>query len=209
VPNILYEPVEQYLNKIVPHRDAVIVEMERFAKRNDVPIVGPAAGRLLALLTEITGARRIFEMGSAIGYSTIWLARAAGPRARVYYTDGDAENARRAQGYFRRAGVTRRIRVLVGDALDLLRREKGPFDIIFCDVDKQQYPESFRIALPRLKRGGLLIADNTLWSGRVARKADTKDTQGIQRFNKLCYASRELYPVIVPLRDGVSICRKR
>lgn len=209
MPNILYEPVEQYLNKIVPHRDAVIVEMERFAKRNDVPIVGPAAGRLLALLTEITGARRIFEMGSAIGYSTIWLARAAGPRARVYYTDGDAENARRAQGYFRRAGVTRRIRVLVGDALDLLRREKGPFDIIFCDVDKQQYPESFRIALPRLKRGGLLIADNTLWSGRVARKADTKDTQGIQRFNKLCYASRELYPVIVPLRDGVSICRKR
>ena len=209
MPNILYEPVEKYLNDLLPRRDAVIAEMEEFAKRNHVPIVGPAVARLLALVTEMTGARRIFEMGSAIGYSTIWLARAAGPRAKVYYTDWDPENARRAEGYFRRAGVTRRMRVLVGDALDLLRREKGPFDIIFCDVEKHQYPESLRIALPRLKRGGLLIADNTLWSGRVARKADTKDTQGIQKFNKMVYASRELYPVIVPLRDGVSICRKR
>ena len=209
MPNILYEPVEKYLGDLLPRRDAVIAEMEEFAKRYHVPIVGPAVARLLALITEIAGANRIFEMGSAIGYSTIWLARAAGPRAKVYYTDGDPENARRAEGYFRRAGVTRRIRVLVGDALELLRREKGPFDIIFCDVEKRQYPESLRIALPRLKRGGLLIADNTLWSGRVARQADTKDTQAIQEFNKMVYASRELYPVIVPFRDGASICRKR
>ena len=81
-------------------------------------------------------------------------------------------------------------------------------NILYEPVDKHQYPESLRIALPRLKRGGLLIADNTLWNGRVARKADTKDTQEIQRFNKMVYASRELYPVIVPLCDGVSICRK-
>jgi len=119
----------------------------------------------------------------------------------------DADLARSPRGHA--AGVARRVRVLVGDSLELLRREKGLFDIIFCDVEKHQYPESLRIALPRLKRGGLLIADNTLWSGRVARKADTKDTLGIQRFNKMVYASRELYPVIVPLRDGVSICRKR
>jgi predicted O-methyltransferase YrrM len=209
VPNILYAPVEQYLDGLLPRRDAVLAEMEGFAKRHHVPIVGPAVGRLLALITEMTGAKRIFEMGSAFGYSTIWLARAAGPRAKVYYTDWDPENARRAEGYFRRAGVSRRIRVLGGDALELLRREKGPFDIIFCDVEKHQYPESLRIALPRLKRGGLLIADNTLWYGRVARRADTKDTLGIQTFNKMVYASRKLYPVILPLRDGVSICRKR
>jgi len=209
VPNILYQPVEKYLNDLVPRCDAVMAEMEQFAKRHDVPIIGPAVGRLLALLTEITGATRIFEMGSAIGYSTLWLARAAGSRAKVYYTDWDPENARRAERYFRRAGVRRCIRLLVGDALELLRREKGPFDIIFCDVEKRQYPDSLRIALPRLKRGGLLIADNTLWSGRVVRKADTQETLGIQKFNKMVYASRELYPVIVPLRDGVSICRKR
>jgi caffeoyl-CoA O-methyltransferase len=206
---ILYEPVEKYLDSLLPPRDAVVAEMEQFAKLHDVPIVGPAVARLLALVTEMTGARRIFEMGSAIGYSTIWLARAAGPGAKVYYTDGNPENARRAQDYIRRAGVAGRIKVQVGNALDLLRREKGPFDIIFCDIDKEQYPEALRIALPRVKRGGLLIADNTLWHGLAARKATTKQTRGIQEFNKRVYASRELYPVIVPLRDGVAICRKR
>jgi caffeoyl-CoA O-methyltransferase len=80
--------------------------------------------------------------------------------------------------------------------------------MIFCDIDKHQYPEAFRIALPRLKRGGLLIADNTLWSGRVARKVESKETRGIQKFNSMVYTSRKLYPVIVPLRDGVAICRK-
>jgi predicted O-methyltransferase YrrM len=209
VPNILHEAVEHYLEGLLPARDPVLTEMEEYARRNRIPIVGPSVARLLSLVTEMTGARRIFEMGSAIGYSTIWLARAAGPRAKVYYTDGDPENARRASEYFRRAGVVGRIRVRVGDALELLRREKGKFDLIFCDVDKEQYPEALRITLPRVKRGGLLIADNTLWRGLVARKAETEETHGVQRFNELIYASRELYPVIVPLRDGVAICRKR
>ena len=208
MPNILNERVEAYLMNLLPPRDPVITDMEKFATRNHVPIIGPAVARLLSLVTQISGARRIFEMGSAIGYSTIWLARAAGPRAEVHYTDGNPENAARAQEYFRRAGVTKRIRVQVGDALALLQREKGPFDMIFCDIDKHQYPEAFRIALPRLKRGGLLIADNTLWSGRVARKVESKETRGIQKFNSMVYTSRKLYPVIVPLRDGVAICRK-
>jgi predicted O-methyltransferase YrrM len=206
--NILHDPVDHYMTDLLPPRDRVVAEMEKYAQLHDVPIVGPAVARLLSLVTQMTGARRIFEMGSAIGYSTIWLARAAGPRAKIYYTDGDPENARRAQEYFRRAGVTSRIKVQVGNALDLLRPEKQPFDIIFCDIDKHQYPEAFRLALPRLKRGGLLIADNTLWSGRVALEADSKETRGIQQFNKMIYAARNLYPVIVPLRDGVAICRK-
>ena len=208
MPNILNERVEAYLMNLLPPRDPVITDMEKFAERNDVPIIGPAVARLLSLVTQISGARRIFEMGSAIGYSTIWLARAAGQRAEVYYTDGNPENAARAKEYFRRAGVAKRIRVQVGDALALLQREKGPFDMIFCDIDKHQYPEAFRIALPRLNRGGLLIADNTLWSGRVASKAESKETRGIQKFNSMVYTSRKLYPVIVPLRDGVAICRK-
>lgn len=208
MPNILNGPIEAYLMSLLPARDPVITEMEKFARRNNVPIVGPAVARLLSLVIQISGARQIFEMGSAIGYSTIWLARAAGPRAEVYYTDSSSENAARAKEYFRRAGVTKRIRVQVGDALALLQREKRPFDIVFCDIDKHQYPEAFRIALPRLKHGGLLIADNTLWHGRVASKAKTKETRGIQKFNNMVYASRKLYPVIVPLRDGVAICRK-
>jgi caffeoyl-CoA O-methyltransferase len=209
VRQILAEPVEQYLDSLIPKRDPLLREMEEYARQNHVPIIGAVCARLLALVTEMTGAKRIFEMGSAIGYSTIWFARAAGPKAKVYYTDGDPENAKIASENFRRAKLTDRIKIQVGDARTSLRREKGPFDIILIDIDKEQYPEALRIALPRLKHGGLLIADNTLRRGLVAQKADSKQTAGIQKFNKLIYASRELYPVIVPLRDGVAICRKR
>jgi caffeoyl-CoA O-methyltransferase len=206
----IQEDVEQYLYELLPARDAVIAEMEDYAAQHRVPIIGPAVARLLSLLAQTSGARRIFEMGSAIGYSTIWLARAAGPRGKVFYTDGDPTNAERAKGYFRRAGLAKRIQVGVGDALELLQKTSGKFDLIFNDVDKTQYPDALRVALPKLKRGGLFITDNTLWSGKVARPAEANDrnTESIQRFNRLVYENKELYPVLIPLRDGVTVCRK-
>jgi len=207
----IQDDVEQYLYELLPERDAVINEMERYAAEHRVPIIGPAVARLLALFAQVSGAKRIFEMGSAIGYSTIWLARAAGPKGKVFYTDGDPANAKRAQEYFRRAGVAKRINVQVGDALELLKKTSGKFDLIFNDVDKHQYPDALRVALPKLKRGGLFITDNTLWSGKAARTAAPGDTAtlGVQEFNRLVYASKELYPVLIPLRDGVTVCRKQ
>jgi caffeoyl-CoA O-methyltransferase len=206
----IQDDVEQYLYGLLPERDSVVSEMEAYAAEHRVPIIGPAVGRLLALLAQVSGAKRIFEMGSAIGYSTIWLARAAGRQAKVFYTDGDAANAARAKEYFGRAGVANRIHVGVGDALELLRKTSGKFDLIFNDVDKNQYPDALRAALPKLKRGGLFITDNTLWSGKVARTAAEGDsnTRSIQEFNRLIYASKELYPVLIPLRDGVTVSRK-
>lgn len=203
--------VENYLYGLLPASHPVLAEMERYAAKHDVPIVGPAVARLLALLVQISGAKRIFELGSAIGYSTIWLARAAGPGARVYYTDGDPEKARLALRHFKRAGVADRITIQVGDALTMLDHTPGKFDLIFNDVDKHGYPAVFRKAVPRLKRGGLLIADNVLWSGRAARKAKPGDanTRGIQQFNRLVYSSKQLAPVMLPLRDGVLVARKK
>jgi len=206
---ILEQSVDRYLYDAIPRRDALLTEMEDRARREDIKIVGPLVGRLLALLVELTSARRIFEMGSAIGYSTIWMARAAGPRAEIYYSDGDPQRARDAQAYFRRAGVQKRIHVQTGDALALLRNSRGSFDMIFCDVNKGQYPAAFRLALPRVRRGGLFLADNVLWSGRVSDRARDEATRAIQQFNRLIYSSRDLFPVIVPLRDGVAVCRKR
>jgi predicted O-methyltransferase YrrM len=159
-------------------------------------------------LVQLIGAKRIFELGSAIGYSTLWIAGAAGPGAEVYYTDGDPANAKRAEEYFHRAKVADRIHVQTGDALDLLRRAPGKFDLIFNDVDKEQYPDVFHLAVPRVRSGGLFITDNTLWSGRVVKKTAEATTRAIQKFNKLAYASDELFPVLVPLRDGVLVCRK-
>src|SRR5712675_2884937 len=206
----IQDDVEEYLYQLLPERDAVIAEIEDYAAQNNVPIIGPAVARLMALLVEVSGAKRISEMGSAIGYSTIWLARAAGPKGQVFYTDGDPENAKRAQGYFRKAGVAKRIKVQVGNALDLVKKTPGKFDLIFNDVDKHQYPDALRAALPKLKRGGLFVTDNTLWSGKAARPAagDDKNTRGVQEFNRLVYASKELFPVLIPLRDGVTVARK-
>ncbi len=204
------EDVDRYIYDLLPERDAVVKEIEAYAAENRIPIIGPAVARLLTLLVQVSGATRVFEMGSAIGYSTIWLARAAGPKATVFYTDGNPENARRAQEYFRKAGVAKRINVQVGNALELVKKTSGKFDLIFNDVDKHQYPDALRTGLPKLKRGGLFVTDNTLWSGKAAKPLEPEDkyTRGVQEFNRLVYASKELFPVLIPLRDGVTVARK-
>ena len=206
----IQDDVEEYLYKLLPERDEVVSEMEKYAAENNIPIIGPAVARMLALFVQVSGAKRIFEMGSAIGYSTIWLARAAGPKGKVVYTDGDPEKARRAKDYFRRAGVAKRIDIRVGNAHELVKKASGTFDLVFNDVDKRQYPDALRAALPKLRRGGLFITDNTLWSGKAARPAaaDDADTQGVQELNRLVFGSKELYPVLIPLRDGVTVCQK-
>jgi predicted O-methyltransferase YrrM len=201
--------VEDYIYSLLPARDAVLAEMEDYAAQHDVPIVGPAVGRVLHQLALISGAKTVFEMGSAIGYSTIWWARAVGEGGRVIYTDGDRKNAERARSYFDRAGVARQITVHVGDALELLSEQKQEFDIIFCDVDKEDYPRALRLALPKMCKGGLFVTDNVLWSGKVAQPNPDAHTKAILEFNRALYASKELFPTILPIRDGVAVGRKQ
>jgi predicted O-methyltransferase YrrM len=165
--------------------------------------------RVLYQLAAISGAKKVFEMGSAIGYSTIWWARAVGEGGRVVYTDGDPKKANKARGYFERAGVSQRITVRVGDALEILSEEKGLYDIIFNDVDKTDYPRVFRLALPRLKSGGLFITDNVLWSGKLSQPNPDAHTKAILEFNKMICESKELFTTILPIRDGVSVCLKK
>lgn len=207
---ITTEPVETYMYSLLPPRDQVLTEMEDEANLRNIPIVGPAVGRVLYQLALISGARTIFELGSAIGYSTIWWALSVGEQGQVIYTDSDRKNADQARGYFERAGVSSRITIKIGDALELLSEAKQQFDIVFCDVDKESYPRAFRVALPRLRKGGLLIADNVLWSGRVAEKNPTEaSTKSILEFNRLLYSSSELFPTILPIRDGLAVAVKK
>lgn len=202
--------VEDYIYSLLPPRDEVLAEMETEAARHKVPIVGPAVGRLLYQLALMTKAKNVFEMGSAIGYSTIWWARAIAGGGQVIYTDGDSNNAARARKYFDRAGVSDRIAVKTGDALELLSEEKQQFDIIFNDVDKEDYPRVFRIAIPKLRKGGLFVTDNVLWSGKVAQKNPAeKSTKAILEFNKLLYDSPDLFTTILPIRDGVAVAIKK
>jgi len=203
---ITLESVESYMRDLLPPRDPVVAEMEEFAKLHRVPIVGPMVGRFLHQLARFVDASRIFEMGSAIGYSTIWFARALKPGGKVYYTDGSQDNAARAREYLQRAGVSDRVELLVGNALDLIDKVEGEFDVVFNDVDKKDYPGVYRKAANRVRTGGLFLSDNVLWSGRVADASVTDEyTEGVRSFNNLLYADKRYYTTILPLRDGVSV----
>lgn len=203
-------PVEDYLYSLLPPRDEVLTTMEAEAAKRGIPIVGPAVARILYQLAIMTAAKTVFELGSAIGYSTIWWARAVGEGGRVIYTDGDRRNADEARSYFGRAGVADRIEIKVGDALEFLSEEKGEYDIIFCDIDKEDYPRALKMSLPYLRKGGLFVADNVLWSGKVADPNPTEEsTKAIMEFNRLLYGSSELFTTILPIRDGVAIAVKR
>ena len=203
-------PVDDYLYRMLPEREAVLAEMEGYAGEHNIPIVGPVVARVLQQLALMIHARTVFELGSAIGYSTIWWAQAVGEKGRVVYTDGDSKNADRARRYFDRAGVSGRIKIHVGDALEYLSEQKDEFDIIFNDVDKEDYPRVLRLVSPRLRKGGLFVTDNVLWSGRVAEKnpAD-RNTRAILEFNRLLCASPDFYTTILPIRDGIAVALKK
>lgn len=208
VSEILTNPVEEYLYSLLPESPPVLKEMEAAAAKRNIPIIGPLVGRYFYQLATIHKAKRIFELGSAIGYSTLWWAMAAGDDAQIFYTDSSKENSCEAAGYFIKMKLEKRIQILTGDALEMLDKTPGEFDIIFCDIDKDGYPDAFRKALPRLRKGGLFVCDNVLWSGRVAQKNPDNWTKAIQEFNRLCYNTPGLWTTIIPLRDGVSVSLK-
>ena len=201
-------PVENYLYSMLPSRDEVLAEMESQAAKRNIPIVGPAVGRVLHQLAMISGAKNIFEMGSAIGYSTIWWARAVGDGGRVIYTDGDRKNADEARGYFDRAGVFNRITIKVGDALELLSDTPSSSTSFFAMSTKKIILA--RCAWPcRAFAREAFVADNVLWSGKVAEKNPTEpSTKSILEFNRLLYSSKELFTTILPIRDGLAVAAK-
>jgi len=203
-------PVDDYLYSMLPKRDEVLAEMEEYAGKHNVPIVGPAVARVLQQLASMINAKTVFELGSAIGYSTLWWAQAVGKTGRLIYTDGDSKNAERARRYFDRAGVSSRITLHTGDALEFLSEQKEQFDVIFNDVDKEDYPRVLRLVSPRLRKGGLFITDNVLWSGRVAQKNPKEaQTKAILEFNRQLYNSAEFFTTILPIRDGLAVALKK
>ncbi len=200
--------VNTYLSQVNPPTDPIILEMEGSGRERGFPIIGPEVGRLCELLARSIGARSVYEMGSGFGYSTWWFSRAVGESGSIVHTDGSQQLSDEAQQWMTRSGVVDRVRFEVGDARDLIAKEDGPFDVIFCDIDKEGYPQALELARPRLRSGGLLIVDNTIWSGRVALPDPDETTVAIQQFNDAAAAAPDLLTVILPLRDGVSVSLK-
>ncbi len=206
---LVHPRVEKYLYQLLPEEDALLKEMEAYGASLDFPMVGPLVGRFLFQLAFSIKAKYIFEMGSGFGYSAYWFAKAVPGDGKVVFTEGSPKLTEKAKNFFKKGEVEERIKVEVGNALEVIDRYPGPFDLIFIDINKEDYPVAFRKALPKLRKGGLLIADNILWFGKVMTRDRDATTEGIREFTRLIYETNGLFTTILPLRDGVSVSVKQ
>ncbi|MFW9915406.1 MAG: O-methyltransferase [Candidatus Thorarchaeota archaeon] len=206
--DVLLPGFESYLEGLLPKRDPVLADMEIHAEKNSFPIVGPLVGQFLMQYARFIRPKRILELGSGFGYSALWFAKGAPDDVEIICTDFSKANVERAKSYFERAKIGRKIRFLVGDGLELLKALEGEFDIIFNDVEKEDYPKVFRTAIPRLRKGGVLMTDNALWHGRVIKAAVDKATMGAKEYNHLAFNDPRVLSTIVPIRDGLAVSVK-
>jgi predicted O-methyltransferase YrrM len=209
---ILSPDIARYLDDLVPKRPSELAGMERIAESTKFPIIGPASGQLCYLVARMIGARRVFELGSGYGYSTAWFARAVRENGggEVHHVVWDEDLSARARKHIDRLGYGDLVRFHVGEAVDTLRHTGGPFDLIFNDIEKRDYPASIDAITPKLRTGGVLIIDNLLWSGRILDPADqSPDTEGVRAVTRRVMESDEWIASIVPIRDGVLVACKR
>jgi len=204
---ILRPEQEAYLERLLPPRDPLLREMEEQAAREDIPISDPEVGRLLAILARAAGARLILEIGTAIGYGALVLARGA-PEARVVTLDISAERLATARRYLERAGVADRVDLVEGAALEVLHRLPGPFDLVYIDAVKTEYRRYLDLVLPKLRIGGLIVCDNLLWSGRVAAGDQEAETEALRSFNGYLMMHPQLQSVVLSVGDGLGVATK-
>jgi caffeoyl-CoA O-methyltransferase len=192
--------------------------LERLAEetraKTTVPqmMVGPLEGRFLAFLVRALRARRVLEVGTFTGYSSICMASALPDDGRIVTLDVNAETTEIARRYAAEAGVVDRIDYRVGDAgetSETIARLEGPFDLVFIDADKSGYVDYYEAALPMLADSGLIVADNVLWSGHVVSEPEDDSTRAIQRFNDHVRDDERVEQVLLTVRDGMTLIRRR
>lgn len=185
--------------------------MEETAERLNYPITGRYVGRTLSVLTCLTGARRIFDAGDGLGYSVAWIAAAAGPEAEILNVAVSEENLLRAREFHRRAELTASFDYQIGRGTEILAEQLGPFDLIYSDVNKGDYPKMAKLAVDRLRPGGLYIADSCLWYGKVCSGTTTRDawTASVDQHNQWLFAQDSLFSTVLDQREGLLIAVKK
>jgi len=209
---LTYQAAQDYLASLVPPREKEMQEMEAYAEKNDFPIIGPACGYYCYQLARMIGAKSVFELGSGYGYSTAWFAKAVRENGEgvVHHTGWDEELSKSATSHLSNLGFADLIQYHVAEAVETLRQESGPFDIIFNDIDKQAYPTSLPVIKERLRSGGLLIIDNMLWYGRIFDDKDVSPaTEGVREFTRRITTDKDWIVSLAPMRDGMIIAYKK
>lgn len=206
--------IERYQLNLLSKADCpILLEMEAFAEANNFPIIGRLVGVFIETLAKTVGAKRIFEFGSGFGYSAYWFAKAVGEQGTVICSEADMQNQQKAEGYLKSAGLWDRVEFKAGMAQELFMATEGDFDICYNDVDKGDYPEIWTLAKDRIRPGGLYIADNVLWRGRVAvenyKEAFVGWTEAIKSHNQRVFDDPDFDTFINPTRDGVLVARKK
>src|SRR5690349_24904474 len=207
---ILTPEIARYLDELAD-RPNELREMERIAESTKFPIIGPASGQLCYLVARMIGAKRIFELGSGYGYSTAWFARAVRENGggEVHHVVWDTDLSNRARKHLEQLGYSDLVRYHVAEAVETLRATDGPFDLIFNDINKRDYPASIDVITPKLRRGGVLIIDNMLWSGRILDNADqSPDTDGVRTVTRRIMTARDWTASIVPVPDDVMVAHR-
>ena len=211
---IVPEQVQRYLSGLNRLSDTTLLEIAAEGRRRHLPLVDAEVGALLHVQARAIGARRILEIGTAIGYSGIWLARALPAGGMLITLELDPERAADARANFARGGVADRANVMVGDAARLLSKVSGPFDLIFQDGDKLLYGPLLDDLIELLRPAGLLITDNVLWDGDVVpgfmpeRHNSPETIDAIAAYNERLATERRLLTTWIPLRDGMTISVK-
>jgi predicted O-methyltransferase YrrM len=207
-------PIVEYAAGLghIPHPQIAIVGAE--GRAEGLPIVIPATGELLHVLVRAMGATRVLEIGTAIGYSGLWMATALPEDGMLITLERDETRARRARAHFAAAGVDRRTNVMIGDASRYLHKIAGPFDVIFQDGDKAQYAPMLDRLITLLRPGGLLVTDNVLWSGDVVPGFvnppvhDASSIADISTYNQLLARDPRVHTTFLPVGDGVALSCK-
>lgn len=211
---IVPDAVEAYLAHLNRGGSAVLDEIATSGTARDLPLIDAEVGALLRVLAMAAGATRILEIGTAIGYSGIWLAGALPAGGMLITMEMNEARAQEARENFARAGLSDRVTLIVGDATLKIAKVAGPFDLVFLDTDKRLYGPLLDRLVALLRPGGLLVTDNVLWSGEVVPgfvtrpRRDPADTRAVSEYNERVAAHPQLLTAVVPLRDGVSISVK-
>lgn len=206
---IIHSEQEEYLERLLPGRDLLLQEMERYAEANGIPIADPEVATFLEITVRAIRAERVLEVGTAIGYADIFMARAMSPQGRVVTIDISAEMIGKAKAYVKRTGLEDYVEFHEGPALAVIPILEGPFDLVYLDAVKEEYRDYLDLALPLMETGGIVVCDNVLWRGQVAGgrllgEQYRSSTEALRGFNEYFTYHPQLLAQILPVGDGLA-----